>query len=234
MAKPFRDHNGKTQSMAVRYTPVRPAGSNGAPGPVTIGIAALDSSGMLGYAPVRTHFVDDWGWAEGCESISLLRHLIRECAGNEQTVARFNKILGFTGVSLDDRRYSGRSMDEEAACRASFELHPPPASLPTVYATARYVHVRTGEFLNVGVVAWREGRILSRFSADPERVRAFQPAEIEVLKGFVRVFVNGRVTLGGIAGMCAWETGSIQFDGPYTSPLPLEDAFESIAAQALR
>lgn len=171
----YKDSNGLTRSAAL-YVPadrVRNP-SSGRSLCAKVGIVACDLSG-LAHSPLQGHFIDDWGWAGNAIEVAETRERI---LNGRARFADLAALLGIDGVTMEERRDSGRSLFEEAACRASLELRPASATVPTVCSTVRYVHLATGEFINVGAVAWGRGTLAWRFASNLGRARAFQDDEI--------------------------------------------------------
>ena len=231
--KVYKDSNGLTRSAAL-YVPadrVRNP-SSGRSLCAKVGIVACDLSG-LAHSPLQGHFIDDWGWAGNAIEVAETRERI---LNGRARFADLAALLGIDGVTMEERRDSGRSLFEEAACRASLELRPAPASVPTVCSTVRYVHLATGEFINVGAVAWGKGTLAWRFASNLGRARAFQDDEIVEITMLIARFKAGVVTTNELQAMCGWgeKDSVVQFDGPYTSPLAPWGAVDRLIAERLR
>lgn len=230
--KAFHDNNGQTVCAAIRVPsdqPQRPLT------PIeyrTVGIVAYhlrgpDFGSLLGY------LLDGERWAcRGDVQIDRLRRCLSSWPN--ATLAELEALLRSSGGKLDGLEYSGRSLFEAAACRASFELRPVPISVPTVCSTVRCLHPLTGEFVNIGAVAWRHDKISSQFASSLVRARALQ-CDVVAITALRERFVAEAVTLDELRDLCRDGKGSIQFDGPYTSPhLPPREAVDRLIAVHLR
>lgn len=86
--------------------------------------------------------------------------------------------------------------------------------MPSAYRVIQYGNLLTGEVLNIGVVAFGDGRVRSQFLTDWSRVwAAFGSEGDPILTGWVRYFVNEVRTeaqLDEVVGRCRGPYSSLQ------------------------
>lgn len=107
----------------------------------------------------------------------------------------------------------------------------------TQYTVVRYVpDTFAGEFINIGVLAWGEGRVLARFVGDWERARAFGEHGVEELQRFAERFSPGAEapSESEVADMVDAWGGAVQFSPALASRRTPEATLDLIAREVLR
>jgi len=112
----------------------------------------------------------------------------------------------------------------------------------TKYCVVRYLpHPLSGEMMNVGIIAWSEGKIATHFMKDWRRLKTFGHEDISFLQNFVEqieastsldqklpTLGPGQLDTKRLEELVANWGNSIQFSEPRTSLQPPEDVLREV------
>lgn len=195
---PRNDDDKTTRSGIIRFAPSACRRDLAAPPPISIGVVAWHVSGSF-----RFRFTPGWELIPGLPP--YLREAIDRCPTDGLTLGWLTELKRLEGVSIQDVQESRRYLDDEVAYREVEDLYSREgvAPVPTYCVTARCVHPDTGEFVNIGIVAWRGREIHFRFVQNWARVRAFFPPGdiVKPLRQLVERFEKGHVEARDVAAM---------------------------------
>src|SRR5260370_37888151 len=114
----------------------------------------------------------------------------------------------------------------------------------TKYCVVRYLpHPLSGEMMNVGIIVWGEGKIVTHFMKDWRRIKTFGREDISFLRDFVEQIETstsleqklptlgpGQLDVRRLEELVANWGNSIQFSEPRTSLQPPEDVLREIGS----
>ncbi len=182
-----------TRSGIICFIPnVRPAKP-----PLLIGVAAWQMGGAF-----QVRFLSGW---DALPSLpSWVKEAAHACGTGGATLDALQKLRNFEGVSIEAVESSSRPLDEEVALREreAMRFRVDANLSPTYCVTVRCCHPDTGEFINIGLIAWCGTEVRVRFVTNWSRARAFLPgADLGPLQRLIERHVFTGEVLQDIAAL---------------------------------